>query len=90
MKYIKVTGWGNNKTHIIPLKAITSLSEEEKYTTIRLDNGTVVNVQESFGVVEELLDLAGATVFEELDIIDKTGGEDAWDVIYSGNDELPF
>lgn len=90
MKYIKVTGWGNNKTHIIPLKAITSLSEEEKYTTIRLDNGTVVNVQESFGVVEELLDMAGATVFEELDIIDKTGGEDAWDVIYSGNDELPF
>ena len=90
MKYIKVTGWGNNKTHIIPLKAITSLSEEEKYTTIRLDNGTVVNVQESFGVVEELLDLAGTTVFEELDIIDKTGGEDAWDVIYSGNDELPF
>ena len=90
MKYIKVTGWGNNKTHIIPLKAITSLSEEEKYTTIRLDNGTVVNVQESFGVVEELLDLAGATVFEELDIIDKTGGEDAWDVIYSDNDELPF
>lgn len=90
MKYIKVTGWGNDKTHIIPLKAITSISEEEKYTTIRLDNGTVVNVQESFGVVEELLDLAGATVFEKLDVIDKICGDDSWDVIPYSADDLPF
>ena len=90
MKYVKVTGWGNDKTHLIPLKAINSFSEADKYTEIRLDNGTVVNVQESFSVIEELLDMAGATVFEELDIVDKTGGDDAWDVIYSDNDELPF
>jgi len=91
MKYIKVTGWGNNKTHIVPLKAINSFSEEDKYTTIRLDNGTVINVQESFNVIEELLNLAGATVFEELDILDKVGGDDAWDVVpYSADDNLPF
>jgi len=89
MKYVKLTGWGNDKTHLIPLKAINSFSEEDKYTAIRLDNGSTINVQESFSVIEELLDLAGVTVFEELDIIDKTG-DDAWDVIYSGDDELPF
>ena len=90
MKYVKLTGWGNDKTHLIPLKAINSFSEEDKYTAIRLDNGSTINVQESFSVIEELLDLAGVTVFEELDIIDKTGGDDAWDVIYSDNDEIPF
>jgi hypothetical protein len=90
MKYVKLTGWGNNKNHLIPLKAITSFSEEDKYTAIRLDNGSTINVQESFSVIEELLDLAGAKVFEELDIVDKFGVEDAWDVIYSGDDELPF
>ena len=90
MKYVKLTGWGNNKNHLIPLKAITSFSEEDKYTAIRLDNGSTINVQESFSVIEELLDMAGAIVFEEPDIVDKTGGEDAWDVIYSGDDELPF
>jgi len=90
MKYVKLTGWGNNKTHLIPLKAINSFSEADKYTEIRLDNGSTINVQESFHVIEELLDMAGAVVYDELDIVDKTGGEDAWDVIYSDNDELPF
>ena len=71
MKYVKLTGWGNNKNHLIPLKAINSFSEEDKYTAIRLDNGFTINVQESFSVIEELLDMAGVTVFEELDIIDK-------------------
>ena len=91
MKYVKLTGWGNNKNHLIPLKAITSFSEEDKYTAIRLDNGSTINVQESFSVIEELLDMAGVTVFEELDIIDKIGGDDAWNVIpYSPDNDLPF
>ena len=82
MKYVKLTGWGNNKTHLIPLKAINSFSEEDKYTMVRLDNGNTINVQETFHVIEELLDLAGAKVYEELDIVGTSGGDDAWDVIY--------
>jgi DNA-binding LytR/AlgR family response regulator len=65
MKYVKLTGWGNNKTHLIPLKAINSFSEEDKYTAIRLDNGSTINVQESFSMIEELLDLAGAKVYDD-------------------------
>ena len=79
MKYIKFTGWGNNKNHIIPIKAITSISEEAKYTEIRLNNGATINVQESFMIVEELLDLAGTKMYDELDIV------------YSDSDDkLPF
>jgi hypothetical protein len=87
MKYVKLTGWGNNKTHLIPLKAINSFSEEDKYTAIRLDNGSTINVQESFSMIEELLDLAGAKVYDAVDVEEVN---DAWDVIYSGDDELPF
>jgi len=89
VKYVKLTGWGNSKTHLIPLRAINSFSEADKYTEIRLDNGSTINVQESFMVIEELLDLAGAKVYEELDLVDEVSN-DAWDVIYSDNDDLPF
>ena len=68
MKYVKLTGWGNSKTHLIPLKAINSFSEEDKYTAIRLDNGSTINVQESFSMIEELLDLAGAKVYDADDV----------------------
>ena len=90
MKYIKVTGWGNDKTHLIPVNKITCFTDEGQYTAIRLVSDNTVNVNENIGVVEELLDLAGAQVYEELDIAIEHGGEDAWDVIYSDNDELPF
>jgi hypothetical protein len=68
MKYVKLTGWGNNKTHLIPLKAITDFTEEDKYTSVRLYSGTVINVQESFSMVEEILDLAGAEVYDADDV----------------------
>jgi len=91
MKYIKLTGFGNNKTHLIPLKSISSFSEEDKYTAVRLSNGNAINVQESFAIIEELLDMAGVTIYDEMDIIDKLAGDDDWDVVpYSANDDLPF
>jgi len=91
MKYIKLTGWGNNKTHLIPVNKITCFTDEGKYTSVRLVSDNTVNVIENIGTVEELLDLAGAKFYDELDIIDKTGGEDAWDVTpYGPDDDLPF
>ena len=87
MKYVKLTGWGNNKNHLIPLRAINSFSEEDKYTMVRLDNGFTINVQESFSMVEEILDLTGASVYDAGDVEEVN---DAWDVIYSGDDKLPF
>ena len=90
MKYVKLTGWGNNKAHLIPLKAINIFSEADKYTEIRLDNGSTINVQESFSLIEELLDLSGAVIYDELDIVD-TAGDDAFDVtLYSDGNDLPF
>ena len=97
MKYIKLTGWGNNKTHLIPFKAINSFSEEDKYTMVRLDNGTVINVQESFSMVEEILDLAGAQVYDADDVENLQAQIDAYEemeadrfAIDTKGYELPF
>jgi hypothetical protein len=38
-------------------------------------------------MVEEILDLAGASVYDAGDVEEVN---DAWDVIYSGDDKLPF
>ena len=96
MKYVKLTGWGNNKTHLIPLKAINSFSEEDKYTAIRLDNGSTINVQESFSMIEELLDLAGAEVYDAEFVENLQAQIDAYEEMEAdrfavGEDyELPF
>ena len=96
MKYVKLTGWGNNKNHLIPFKAINSFSEEDKYTMIRLDNGSVINVQESFSMVEEILDLAGAQVYDADDVENLQAQIDAYEEMEAdrfavGEDyELPF
>ena len=93
MKYIKLTGWGNNKTHLIPVNKITCFTDEEKYTSVRLVSDAAINVNENIGTIEELLDLAGAKFYEELDIAEEIhGGSDGWDVNYLSVDDeqLPF
>ena len=90
MKYIKLTGWGNNKTHLIPVNKITCFTDEGTYTSVRLVSDNTVNVIENIGTVEELLDLAGVKFYEELDIAIERG-DDAFDVIpYSPDNDLPF
>ena len=91
MKYIKLTGYGNNKTHLVPLNQITCFTDEGSYTIVRLVSDNSINVTEDIGTVEELLDLAGATFYEELDIAIEHGGDDAFDVTpFSADDYLPF
>lgn len=90
MKYIKLVGYGNQKSHLIPVKSIACFSEEDKHTSVRLINGTTINVIENMHTIEEILELAGASFYDEVDIVEKVGGDDTWDVIYSDNDDLPF
>jgi hypothetical protein len=48
MKYIKLTGFGNHKTHYIPTKAIVCIvSHDINYTEIKLTSGNSVNVIEN-------------------------------------------
>jgi uncharacterized protein YlzI (FlbEa/FlbD family) len=76
MKYIQLTSWGNNKKHLVPLKAIADIEFGEPHTTIKLSNGNSINVIEDNLIITSLLEQQGASITTESDLIDL--------------DELPF
>jgi hypothetical protein len=66
MKYIKLTGFGNHKTHYIPTKAIVCIiSHDVNYTEIKLNSGNSVNVIENDEEVINILEMAGMALYDE-------------------------
>lgn len=68
MKYIELTGYGNHKLHLIPIKAIVSFSFEKTddtnkgpspFTTIQFTSGNTLNVIETKEEIYALLDKFG-------------------------------
>lgn len=47
MKYIQLTGWGNESIHLIPERSIASFVFSNKYTTIQFVSGNTLNIVES-------------------------------------------
>tara|TARA_R110000764_G_scaffold94545_1_gene178339 strand:- start:449 stop:721 length:273 start_codon:yes stop_codon:yes gene_type:complete len=47
MKYIQLTGWGNESNHLVPERSIASFTFSEKYTTVQFASGNTLNVIES-------------------------------------------
>lgn len=47
MKYLKLTGYNTNKSHLVPANAIAGIEFEDDYTTINLINGYSINVIET-------------------------------------------
>lgn len=47
MRYLKLTGYNTNKTHLVPANAIAGVEFEDDYTTINLINGHSINVVET-------------------------------------------
>jgi len=82
MKYVELTGWGNNKKHLIPLKQISYITFEPNLTCIGLGNGTSVNVIEDEFHIKEMLSFHNVSLVNEEQIR----------TLYSGfeEDELPF
>jgi len=68
MKYIKLTAWGNKKTHMIPIKAIADLEFDDNYTIIRLSNGNVLNVIEDELTLSTMLDQLGVQIVSEFNL----------------------
>jgi len=104
MKYIKLTGWGNKKTHYVPIKAISCISETvEVGCQVYLSSGNSINVLETCETVELMLEELGATIVDELDVTDLFDSEDDDEIIRQrmaqlydelddevDEDELPF
>lgn len=93
MKFLELTGYGNNFKHIMSLKSISDISFETNYTHIVLNNGTSVNVIENEDeIIRMIYHLEGFITNKEaasLNEFYQHTGTDAWDVS-TYDDELPF
>jgi len=93
MKFLELTGFGNEFKHIISLKSISDITFERTYTHITLNNGTAVNVIENESeIIQMIYHLEGFITNKEaasLHEFYQHAGSDAWDV-HPFDDELPF
>jgi hypothetical protein len=93
MKFLELTGYGNNFKHIISLKSVSDITFEPSYTHIILNNGTSVNVIENKEeIIQMIYHLEGFITNKEaasLNEFYQHNGSDAWDVSIH-DDELPF
>ena len=62
MKYIELTGYGNETKHLVALALITNIEFLKEYTKIYLSGSSVINVKENYSVIEELININGGEI----------------------------
>ena len=65
MKFLKLKGYGNNHSHLIPLKSITDIEFETNYTSVTLSSGRCVNVVETEEDFEKIINFSGGYIINE-------------------------
>ena len=95
MKYIEVNGWGNQKKHLVPIKAIVDIAFENQYTTIKLSNGNTINITEDETIIKGMLEYHNIDLIDEdqLDLIaaqQQVAYENMSKLYMDDDDELPF
>ena len=65
MKFLELTGYGNNHKHLISLRSIADIEFESKYTHISLNNGTSVNVIEDEQTIMSMINYLNGDVVSQ-------------------------
>ena len=65
MKFLKLKGYGNNHSHLSPLKSITDIEFETNYTSVTLSSGRSVNVVETEEDFEKIINFSGGYIINE-------------------------
>ena len=65
MKFLKLTGYGNGHSHLVPLKSITDIEFEVNYTSVTLSSGRSVNVVETEEDFEKIINFSGGYIINE-------------------------
>ena len=55
MKFLELTGFGNNHKHFISLRSISDIEFLPNYTSILLNNGHIVNVVETQKQITDII-----------------------------------
>ena len=96
MKFLELTGFGNNHKHIISLRSISDIEFQSNYTHISLNNGNSVNVVETQKQITDIItyhqgEIVSVEYLDDLEAQFEAYEEMNADRFVTGKDmELPF
>jgi len=96
MKFLELTGFGNNHKHFISLRSISDIEFLPSYTTILLNNGHIVNVIENQKQITDIInyhqsEIVSVEYLDDLEAQITAYEEMNADRFVTGKDmELPF
>ena len=96
MKFLELTGFGNNHKHIISLRSISDIEFQSNYTHISLNNGNSVNVVETQKQITDIItyhqgEIVSVEYLDDLEAQIEAYEEMNADRFVTGKDmELPF
>jgi len=95
MKFLELTGYGNNHKHLISLRSIADVEFLSQYTHINLNNGNSVNVIEDEQIIISMVNYLSSDIVSQ-DYMDNIQAQiDAYEEMEAdrfavGEDKLPF
>ena len=94
MKFLELTGYGNNHKHLISLRSIADIEFESKYTHISLNNGTSVNVIEDEQTIMSMINYLNGDIVSQDYMENLQAQINAYEEMeadrFTATDELPF
>jgi uncharacterized protein YlzI (FlbEa/FlbD family) len=96
MKFLELTGFGNNHKHFISLRSISDIEFLPNYTSILLNNGHIVNVIENQKQITDIInyhqsEIVSVEYLDDLEAQITAYEEMNADRFVTGKDmELPF
>lgn len=81
MKFLELTAFGNKRKHFIALKSIVDVDFQDKYTTIMMINGQLLNVTETEYDIKNIIHNLDGVI---IDSFYGVGSETSWEDDYNG------
>jgi hypothetical protein len=81
MKFLELTAFGNKRKHFIALKSIVDIEFQDKYTTITMINGQLLNVTETEYDIKNIIQNMDGVIIDSFYGVDNVVN---WEEDYNG------
>jgi hypothetical protein len=81
MKFLELTAFGNKRKHFVALKSIVDIEFQDKYTTITMINGQLLNVTETDYDIKNIIQNMDGVIIDSFYGVDNIV---SWEEDYNG------
>jgi hypothetical protein len=81
MKFLELTAFGNKRKHFVALKSIVDIEFQDKYTTITMINGQLLNVTETEYDIKNIIQNMDGVIIDSFYGVDNIV---SWEEDYNG------